>query len=448
MERFSLSARSIPLHEGYDVIVAGGGPAGCAAAAAAAREGARTLLIESSGALGGMATGGMVPAWCPYSDGEQIVYRGISEEVFRRLKAEMPHVPAGRVDWVPIESEKLKRIYDDLVTGAGAEVLFFSLICGVEKDKDGRLTEVIVANKAGLSAYRAAVFVDATGDADLAAYAGAPFEEGDAESGEVQPGSLCFRMTNVDEYAYLNSPDIYPGNNPKSPYADVVKSGRYPYIDGHLCQNLVAPRAVGFNAGHIYDVYPDRPETISAAMIRGRRMAENVRRALADCRPDAFANATVSETAALMGIRESRRIVGEYVLTADDYAARRDFPDEISRCCYYIDMHAGRTEQKKMAEGKLASSEARAAHYGKGESYGVPYRALLPKNTVNLLVAGRSISCDRAVQASVRIMPACMTTGEAAGVAAALAARGDGCVRAVATDTLRDILRKNGAYIH
>lgn len=112
-------SREIPLNDSYEVIVAGGGPAGCAAAAASASTGAKTLLIEASGVLGGMGTSGMVPAWCPFSDKEKIIYRGIAQKVFEATKAAMPHIDKDALDWVPIDAEALKRIYDDLVTEAG-----------------------------------------------------------------------------------------------------------------------------------------------------------------------------------------------------------------------------------------------------------------------------------------------------------------------------------------
>lgn len=444
MATYALSQREIPLHCGYDVIVVGGGPAGCAAAIASAEQGAKTLLLESTGALGGMATSGLVPAWCPYSDGERVIYRGISQRVFETLKAQMPHVKPESTNWVPIDGEKLKRIYDDMVTEAGAEVLFFSLLSGVETDGDGNVTALLVSNKSGLSAYQAKMYIDCTGDGDLAVWAGAEYHQGD-EVGEVQPATLCFTMSGVNEYAYLNGPILHTGVNPQSPFLDMLGKPEYPHLsDRHMCQNLVSSGRVGFNANHLWNVYPDQPRVMSEAMIEGRKIAWDIQKALKECHPAAFGGATVAQTAALMGIRETRRIVGDYTLVADDYYARRDFPDEICRCCYYIDMHGNRHEQKTLTERQLAE---RSARYGKGESYGVPYRTLTPKGLHNVLVAGRCISADRAVQASVRIMPACMTTGEAAGIAAHLALS-TGDVHKVPTDTLRDILLSRGAYIH
>ena len=147
MKTFTLTQREVLLDDSWDVIVVGGGPAGCTAAAAAAREGARTLLIEATGCLGGMGTAGLVPAWCPFSDKEKIIYRGLAEKVLDACKQGMPHVKADALDWVPIDPERLKRIYDDLVLEAGAKVLFNTSLCAVETDGQGSVSAIIVVEQ-------------------------------------------------------------------------------------------------------------------------------------------------------------------------------------------------------------------------------------------------------------------------------------------------------------
>jgi hypothetical protein len=446
MATYAIQSMNVPLHDGYDVIVAGGGPAGSTAAAAAAREGARTLLVESTGALGGMGTGGLVPAWCPFSDKEKIIYRGLAEKVFNALKAAMPHVAASKLDWVPIDPESLKRILDELVTGAGAEVLFGTTLCGIEKEDDDKAGTLITAGKGGLAAYRASVYVDCTGDGDLAAWAGAEFDQGD-DSGEMQPASHCFILANVDEEAFLSGPNI-EGGNPKSPVYEMAASDEYPLIrDGHLCCHLIGPGTVGFNAGHLWDVDGTDPASLSRALIEGRKLAAQFRDGLAKYHPKAFGKAFLAETGALLGIRETRRIVGDYVLTLADYLARRSFPDEICRNSYFIDVHTAKAEIAQARRGK-EHIEKRTHRYGPGESHGVPYRCLTPKGLRNVLVAGRSISCDRAVQGSVRVMPVCLAMGEAAGAAAVQAVRGyGGDVHAVDVERLRAHLIEEGAYL-
>ena len=138
--KYNIAKMGIPVIGSWDVIVIGGGPAGCTAAASAAREGAKTLLVEATGVLGGMGTSGLIPAWCPFSDKQKIVYRGLAEKVFAAAKEGMAHVAKDATEWVPIDAERLKRVYDDLVKDAGAEVLFNTFFCGVEAGDDGVVT--------------------------------------------------------------------------------------------------------------------------------------------------------------------------------------------------------------------------------------------------------------------------------------------------------------------
>jgi len=443
MAKHVMRERTIALDDSWDVIVAGGGPAGCTAAAAAAREGAKTLLVEGTGCLGGMGTAGLVPAWCPFSDKERIIYRGLAEEVFNATKAGMPHIDQAALDWVAIDPELLKRVYDDMVTGAGAAVLFHTSLCAVEAE-DGVVSALIFSSKAGLSAYKAKVYVDCTGDGDLAAWAGAEFEKGDPDSGDMQPATHCFILSNVDTYAYQHGHRPRGNRSPGEPIKAILDSGKYPEIkDAHLCNSLIGPGTVGFNAGHIWSVDNTSPGSVSEALLIGRRLAKQFRDALAEYVPAAFGDAFLCATGSLMGIRETRRIIGDYVLTLDDYLARRSFPDEICRNSYYIDIHRSLDETELEKQGEL-DMDVRCAHYGRGESHGIPYRCLTPKGLRNVLVAGRSISCDRAVQGSVRVMPVCLAMGEAAGIAAAMA---DNNVHAVDTDKLRSRIKEEGGYL-
>ena len=437
---------TINLDESWDVIVCGGGPAGCAAAAAAAREGARTLLLEATGALGGMGTSGLVPAWTPFGDQEKVIYRGIAQKVFEACKAGMPYVSSGDIDWVPIDPEHLKRVYDDLVTDAGASVRFLTNLSHVTRNGN-KVESIVVANKAGLTAYAAKVFIDCTGDADLAAWAGADFHKGNAERKKLMPSTLCFVLSNVDEPAYRNGPNLH-ASNPESPIYKILESGKYPFIpDAHACSNLIGPGTVGFNAGHLWNVDNTMPESLSEAMILGRKIAEQFRDALAEFYPAAFGNSFLVSTGALMGIRESRRIDGDYVLTLQDYLDRRSFPDEICRNSYFIDVHWAKEDAVSLVS-QHESWESQGFQYKKGESHGIPYRCLVPKGLENVLVAGRSISCEQIVQGSVRVMPVCLAMGESAGIAAAHAAKDhSGHVREVSPDRLRSRLRAEGAYL-
>ena len=445
---------------GRDVLVVGGGPAGVAAALAAARGGARVTLAERMGFLGGAATAMQVPAFCPFSDREKAIVRGIGWKVMtemqRRAGRPIPtpdvyQVPqdAARMDWVPIDVEILKSLYDDLCAAAGVEVLFHTFAPEIIREGE-RITGVLLANKSGLSLARATVFVDATGDADIAARAGCSFEQGD-EEGRTQGMTLCFTVAGGSRTAYLEY---------------VYRTG-----DGHLSQLVAAARAAGdydlpdaslvgmsfknetvagINMGHVYGRDATDAKSVSEAEREGRRLAQKLMPFLRKYVPGQ-ANLYLVSTGPHIGVRESRRIVGDYRLTLDDYLNCRSFPDDIARNAYFIDIHAVTTEQAARAKNisDTGGKRAERKNYAlpAGRSHGIPYRCLLPQGVENLIVAGRSLSADRAVQGAARVMPFCFAMGEAAGIAAAMAAQGEGRFRAVDTDELRARLKAQGAYL-
>ena len=453
MAYYKMPGREIALEADWDVIVAGGGPAGCAAATAAAREGAKTLLIEATGMLGGMGTAGLVPWFCGYHDREKIIARGLAERVLHGLADGMPHLKAALeanpLAQPAIAPELLKRIYDDMVTGAGVEVRLHSHICSVEMSGRDEVDAVIVADKSGLRACRARIFVDCTGDGDLAAWAGAAFEKGD-ESGAMQPGTHCFVICSIDEEALAKGPKVHYFD-PESPIWKAMKSGKYPLIDDlHSCSIKIGPGVYGFNTGHLFGVDNTDPVGVSKAMMLGRKMAAQYRDAFAEYLP-AFANSWLAATGSLMGARETRRILGDYMLTMEDYAERRSFPDEICRNAYGIDVHCSRETSRQMTQMSIEQLKQQnkklTQKLSKGESFGVPYRCLTPKGLRNVLVAGRCISADRPVNGSVRIMACCLNTGEAAGIAAAHALGQDYNVHAVDAAQVREKLKAFGGYL-
>jgi len=293
------------------------------------------------------------------------------------------------------------------------------------------------------------VYVDCTGDGDLAAWAGAMFEKG-MEDGALQPGTHCFILASIDEAMLAKGPRIH-FYDPNSPIHAAIRSPKYPdIIDPHTCNIKIGPGVFGFNTGHVYGVDNTSPESLSQALLHGRRMAAQYRQAFADLHP-AFKKAFLAATGSQMGIRETRRVTGDYTITVDDYLARRSFPDEVCRNAYGIDVHGQRNKVEALTnqgiEACKKANQELTRPYEKGESFGVPYRCLTPKGLKNVLVAGRCISADRQANGSIRIMACCLNTGEAAGIGAAMAAKDARDVHAVNTDELRAKLQTFGAYL-
>ena len=436
---------SVKENANYDVIVVGGGPAGTAAAAAAAREGAKTLLLEASGMLGGMGTLGLVNGFPTHSDGIHLVYGGFANRILTRMWENAPYtVKRVSAKWNTIDFEALKFAYDELITESDADVLFHTRVVAVNRE-GRRITSLLAAEKDGLTVYKAKVFIDCTGDADLYAFAGEPVLKGD-EDGGLQPGSLCFIIAGVDDDAYKTVNDrYYTGEGPKSRAMinRILADGKYNIPDNHYVPRRMDSGIYSYNAGHLYDFDGTDPVSISKATFEGRRIAHEYFNALKEYAPEAFGKAVLLETASTVGVRETRRIVGDYTFTLEDYLARRSFPDEIFRGLYPIDVHET-TKEKEKTNDTLSEFP----RYGEGESYGVPYRILCPRGLDNLLVAGRAVSCDRLSNGSLRVMPCCIMGGEASGIAATLASRdAEPNIHRINTDLLRKRLREEGAYI-
>ncbi|MCI3921149.1 FAD-dependent oxidoreductase [Paenibacillus sp. TRM 82003] len=436
-----LPASTVPVSADVDVVVVGGGASGVSAAIAAASNGARTLLVEQRGFLGGMGTVSLVPAFCPFTDKEKPVIRGIGLELMERMKLACNPAYraeyANKLDWVPIDPEVLKRVYDDAVLESGAELLFHTFVYDVLLSEDERRIEgIVVVNKSGRSVIRCRCCIDATGDADLAALAGVPFQKG-GEQGELQPGSMCYLLANVDrprfEHFLQESGDT--GQLHKT-VEKAIEEGALPEgrksISGLAWVN---DYLVGVNFGHVFGIDGTKAEDLTRGAIQGRRLAERQLRFFRDYVPG-FEHAHMVASGEQVGIRETRRIQGDYVLTAEDFLAARSFPDDIARNAYYIDIHLANSKGKMIVN-----------HLPPGKSHGVPYRVLLPLGIDNLWVPGRAASSDRAVQGSLRVMPNCFAMGQASGTAAAQAIRAGVGSREVSVPQLRQALLEQGAWL-
>jgi hypothetical protein len=456
--------RHIPISHHPDVIVCGGGPSGVAAAVAAARNGARVLLIERYGFLGGSATAMQVPAFAPFSDRQKAVVRGIGWEIMTRMQAlrgkPLPDpntysVPQdnARMDWVPIDAELLKRLYDDLCQEAGVTVLFHTVIPDLVLKTSHRhvaglprkgVRGVILSNKDGLSLAEASVFIDTTGDADLVARMGSPFEQGD-ENGRTQGMTMCFTIAGGNREQYLAY--VYKTGDGflARLIAEARQQGDYTLPDASLVgMSFKNDTVAGCNMGHLYGFDSTSTLSLSEAEREGRRVVAQLIPFIQKYIPGQE-NAFLVSSGPQIGIRESRRIIGEYKLTQEDYLACRSFPDDIARNAYFIDVHAVTTEDAARAKEPGGKNPFVLAP---GQSHGIPYRSLIPIEARNVLVAGRSLSADRAVQGAVRVMPLGFAMGEAAGTAAAIAAlHHKGEVRKVNITTLQQRLREQGAWL-
>lgn len=419
---------AVPVVHEADVVVIGGGPAGVCAAVAAAEEGADTLLVERYGFLGGMATAGLVNPFMPYRVGSEQVNAGAFQRMidgFEKLGgwSHQPHAPSA------FDPEIAKLALDLMVRQAGVRLLLHSYLVGAEAVA-GRVRKAVTAGKSGLQGIAAQVFVDASGDADLAALAGASFELGRPEDGFCQPMTMNFRMAGVDE-------DRMPSREAINELYLAAKARGEIDNPRENCLWFFTTRRgeIHLNTTRVVKLNATRTEDLTAAELEGRRQVWEMVRFLTTHVPG-FEHAHLSALPTQIGIRESRRVVGDYVLTTADVLSARKFADGIARGAYPVDIH------------NPAGTGTVIQHLPPGETYDIPYRCLCPVGFDNLLVAGRPISSDHGAHSSHRVMPIAACNGEAAGVAAALCVAGRHDIRGVAVGELRARLKARGASIY
>lgn len=453
-------ARDVPVAAEVDVLVVGGGPAGLAGAVAAARQGARTLLVERYGFLGGLATAGLVAPILGHTaaDSDVPIVEGLLRELTERM-----HALGGAPTWeetlpewgIRFDAEALKYAADNMVTASGVELLFHTIATGV-LSADDRIQGVIVENKSGRQALMGKVVIDATGDADVAARAGIPYTQGRAFDGAVQSMGSFYHLAGVPEMAPEQAAEA------QTLVREAMAAGEFRFYNAGFTgrnthhKDYCSPNMTRL-PGDPTDV---RVLTDAELMARDQvwRLVEFLRRNVEGCE-----GVYMTATAPQVGARESRQVHGQYTLTGDDVAGGRKFEDAIARGSWWIDIHCplGHTYPVHLCEAECPMGERcafwAAEHEGlrrhadlfvaKGDWYDIPYRALVPVRMANLLVAGRSISATHEAMAGARVMGTCMAIGEAAGVAAALAAAGDGVTAAVNPATLRHKLRQAGALV-
>lgn len=434
--------RETPVIGEAEVVVLGGGPAGIAAAVAAARTGATTLLLERYGFLGGMGTAAMVTNFCglhAHINGSiQQIVRGVADDLLARLDRLdgllPPHLvkdPGGGPGTAAqaYDTSAYKLAADDLMAAAGVDVHFHTFGVGAVMD-GGRIAALIVENKSGRGAIRAGMFIDCSGDADLAHWAGAPCDKG-GEDGFLAYPTTMFRLGNVDDGRALSE------GKPNLAALIAAAEGDYdlprktgiinpqPHSGEWRCNLTQISRDGGPIDGSDW-------HDLTFAEKEGRRQVQEYFRFLKE-RVPGFEQAYLLETAPQIGIRETRRIIGEAVLSGEDVLACRDFPDSIGCNGWPLEQHL-------KGSAKWTFLKGRGYHQ-------IPFASTLPKGVDNLLVAGRCASTTQDGQASLRVSGPCFAMGQAVGTAAAMAGAAGRRPGEIDIAALQARLRSDGAFL-
>lgn len=427
--------RDISVRGEYDVVVCGGGPAGIGAAVAAAERGAKTLLVERLGFLGGMATAGLVNPMSEFAYNNRRVIGGIPWRFARELEASggaLIEEPRCNVSFNP---EIYKLVAQRMVLESGAELLTNTVIADCDVS-DGKIKRVHVVGKNGIEAIEAKYFVDATGDACLSAFAGVEMLE---NTRPMQPGTLCFAMSNVDTSTErmhiihqrtqgINHQAVFirePLLRLREQGINVPKFGG-PWLcttlkEGVITLNLTRAAMDAADT----DSYNNAERTMLEDIFTlAKLITENV---------EEFRNAYVSSIATITGARQSRRIKGLHTVTAEEYASGFKYEDSIARACHAIDIH-------------LPGDEGQILKYPDDAGY-IPYRCMVTSDFENLIVAGRAVSADEDAFAALRVQAPCMEMGQAAGIAVSLSLKDGTAVGAVNTDELVEAVRKEGSFV-
>lgn len=454
MESYNFT-RAIPVEDQYDLLVCGGGPAGSAAAISAARLGAKVLLVEATGCLGGMSTSGLVNTFGPMGDGERTLVGGFTLELIETMHERgflgpevTPHYWITHYNrWIPFDPESLKRLLDEYCVEAGVEIRYFTRV--IDADCEGHtVSGAIISNIEGLRLIRAKTFIDATGDAVLAAACKVPCKIA-GRDWPFQPATVCstFSGINWDHPAYnTNAGTDAVREKVKNEYLPRAnQDGHFSHPDhfiagmkkvGHMTGNL--------NGGHIYELDGLSAKGLTEGMIRGRKLAveytEFYRKYVPGCE-----RIELAATSPVMGVRDTRRIIGEFELTYEDYKAARQFPDQIAVYNRPADVHS--TNSSKEEFERFMRDMHGSQKLPRGACVGIPYSILVPKDWENLWVAGRCHSSETKVHGSIRAQSAAFMMGQAAATAAVQSIATGEPACDLDTERLVETLRAAGSYL-
>lgn len=416
-------ARALHVYGEFDVVVVGGGPAGLAASVSAARHGARVLLVERYGFLGGMGTAGGVTNFAGLygrKNGEmQQVVHGVVDELLERMAAlgglnDPQDGMQGRIRVQSYDISSLKCAADQMLVASGVKILFHAWAAAVVM-QGPEIQALVVETKSGRLAIRATQFIDCSGDADVAHFAGVPYELGDGRGSGLYPTTM-FRVGHVDAARALPAVGDFKAINTWMAQVQHDNPGKYPFPrEGAILRPQKNPSEWRANVTQIANAQGKAMDAtdaqqLSEGELEGRRQISSYFRFLRDEIPG-FADASIVDIAAQIGVRETRRIQGEYVLTGDDILASRKFDDAIGINAWPMELHA---------EGRIDWQFPHNWDSASGRVYNdLPWRMLVPHQVNNLLVAGRCASMTHEGQSAARVSGACFVMGQAAGTAAA-----------------------------
>ncbi len=410
----------IELKSKYDVIVAGAGIAGISAAVKAARLGVSVLLIEQYGFVGGMSTAGMVSPFMKHKVNDETLVKGVFEDLENEMIKRKGMIDNG------FYASAFRASSFNLLKNANCTILLNARI-GAVKKKENKIDSIIVFTESEKLEIEADVFIDTTGDAQLLYLGDFPYQKGDEKTGRLQALTLFFRMAGIDvkevtEYAIQHKGDFFDWMDYNFDFNKIISiAGFFSFVKRAIEQKRLAEEIQyiffttlpesgegSFNTSNILDVDGSSSEDLTKAELIGRKQVAQVVDLLQNEIPG-FSKSILLETAVQVGVRETRRAIGDYIVTGDDIKQSRKFDDAIARACYGIDIHGQKDEADRME------------HLKEGEYYEVPLRALIVKDADNLLAAGRCISSTREGHSALRIQPTSSATGEACGALAALA---------------------------